>query len=153
MCLTSFLFVPAQPQNSSIGRPPFRVAENDLGIIRDPVWQGAFDLTRELYEFAGDRHHLWFTWRPALVLWLGVIVYAGLARRRLWPLMWPGFLIGWHGFNVAATLLTQEFRLAFPLYLASLMSLPLLWFAFRPGELRREEPLAAGVADWGSLAD
>ena len=153
VCLTSFLFLPAQPTDSAIGRPPFRVADNDLGITRDPVWERAFDLTRELYDFAGDPHHLWYTWRPALVLWLGAITYGLLARRRLWPLMWPGFLIGWHAVNVALTALTQEFRLAFPLYLAALMSLPLVWFAFRPEEARLGDPQSPVVTGGRPLQD
>lgn len=152
-CLTSFLFQPAQPRDSFMGRPPFRVADNDLGITRDPVWQGAFDFTRELYAFAGNSQHLWYTWRPALVLWLGVATYALLARRRHWPLLWPGLLIGWHLVNVAVTALTQEFRLAFPLYMASLMSLPLLWFAIRPLELRLPDAKIPGEPRGGSLVD
>ncbi len=156
-CLTSFLYAPGQPEGFRIVRPPLRIADNDQGIRRDPIWQGAFDLTRELYEFAGASHRLWYTWRPALVLWLGAITYALVARRRLWTLLWPGLLIGWHGFNVAVTALTQEFRLAFPLYVASLMSLPLLWFAYRPDQLHHPEPgsdpLGASVADGRALAD
>ena len=67
--------------------------------------------------------------------------------------MWPGFLIGWHAVNVALAALTQEFRLAFPLYLAALMSLPLVWFAFRPEEARLGDPQSPIVTGGRPLQD
>jgi len=44
----------------------------------------------------------------------------------------PAALLGIHFLNVAAFSLNHEFRLAFPLYVAGILSLPLLWFAFNP---------------------
>ncbi len=53
----------------------------------------------------------------------------------------PGALLGIHLLNVAATSLNHEFRLAFPLYVAGLLSLPLLWFARHPEQLAQPDRL------------
>jgi uncharacterized membrane protein YhaH (DUF805 family) len=134
-CRAEYLVRPGQPSDAYLHRPPFAIPENDLGIARDPVWSVAYDATREVFRFANDPGRLWFTWRPALVLWATALTYAALVWRRLRPLYWPAGLLAIHLINVAATSLNHEFRLAFPLYVAGIMSLPLLWFVRFPGDL------------------
>jgi hypothetical protein len=74
---------------------------------------------------------LWLTWRPALVIWLGILTYVGVAfRRRLRPILWAAVLIAAQTLNVAATSPAQEFRFAFGIYLLMWLSLPLAWLVF-----------------------
>lgn len=150
-CTASYLLVPAQPESSYLQRPPFEIFENDLGINREPVVDAAFDITLDVFQFAEPSGRLWLTWRPALVVWLTVATYAALAWRRHRQLLWPGLLIAAHVFNVAATSLSHQFRLAFPIYVAGLLSLPLLWFLYRPSDL--QSPSVLGIADRGALED
>ncbi|MBT8203696.1 MAG: hypothetical protein HKN74_14405 [Acidimicrobiia bacterium] len=146
-CRASYLFVPAQPAEAFLQRPPFAIPENDLGLTRDPISEAAYDFTREVYRVANDPAWLWLLWRPAVVIWAALATYAALARPGTRHVLLPGSLLGAHLINVAATSLNHEFRLAFPLYVAGIMSLPLLWFAADPARL------AAGavVVDGGTL--
>lgn len=148
-CRASYLFVPAQPADAYLQRPPFAIPENDLGLRRDPLSTTAYDVTREVFRIANDPAWLWLLWRPALVIWAALATYAVLARPGTRILLVPGSLLGAHLINVAATSLNHEFRLAFPLYVAGLMSLPMLWFAAEPARL------AAGsvVVNRRALAD
>ncbi len=134
-CRASFLLIPDQPENSYLSRPQFGIPANDQGIERSPVWSAAYDGTREIFFRAGSDSWLWLTWRPALVIWSMLAAYAALARRRTRMLLLPGSLLGIHLLNVAATSLNHEFRLAFPLYVAGILSLPLLWFVRHPDRL------------------
>ncbi len=53
--------------------------------------------------------------------------------------------------NVAFTSLNHEFRLAFPLYLAGILSLPLLWFVRHP--VRLPHPVGRVVVTQRPLLD
>jgi len=145
-CRASFLLVPGQPADSYLLRPPYSIPANDLGLERSPRWSVASDLTRRVFANAESRSWLWLTWRPALIVWLTFATYLVLARRHTRRLVLPAALLGFHFLNVAAFSLNHEFRLAFPLYVAGILSLPLLWFIARPDSLPDE------VSD-GSLPD
>ncbi len=134
-CRSSYLLVPDQPENSYLSRPQFGVPANDQGIERSPIWSAAYDGTREVFFQAGSDSWLWLTWRPALVIWSMLATYAALARHRTRALLLPGALLAIHLVNVAATSLNHEFRLAFPLYIGGILSLPLLWFVRHPDRL------------------
>jgi hypothetical protein len=134
-CRASFLFLPRQPENAYLQRPPFRISPNELGLERAPLWTFAYERTLDVFAAVEPRGRLWLTWRPALVIWLTIATYAALVARGARVLLVPGALFGAHLVNVAATSLNQEFRLAFPLYLAGLLSLPLLWFVRYPDRL------------------
>jgi hypothetical protein len=137
-CRASYLFVPPQPDSSYLHRPPFAIAENTLDLMRDPLWEPAFDATRFVFRNAESDGWLWLTWRPALAIWAMIATYAAVARRaRL--LLIPGTLVGIHLINVAATSLNHEFRIAFPLYVTAIMSLPLWWFVRYPERLAQPE--------------
>ncbi len=137
-CRASYLFLPPQPDNSYLHRPPFAVPDNTQGLKRSPVWSGAFDATRWVFRNAESPGWLWLTWRPALVIWAMIATYGALAlRRRI--LLIPGTLLGFHLLNVAVTSLNHEFRFAFPLYVAAIMSLPLWWFVRYPERLAEPE--------------
>ncbi|HSG80201.1 MAG TPA: DUF6020 family protein [Acidimicrobiia bacterium] len=133
VCAASYLVLPSQPDDGFFHRPPFDIAENDLGIVRAPLSDRAFDATFAVYRWIEPAGRLWFTWRPALAIWLGIATYLALARRRrLRPLLWPGLLFATHLLNVAATTPAQEFRFAYPLYLVALLGVPLLSLATWP---------------------
>jgi len=149
-CAASYLLVPAQPSDGFFHRPPFDIPPNTLGIVRDPVSDRAFSVTKSLYVWAEPAGRLWLTWRPALVIWLGIITYIGVAlRRRLWPILWAAVLIVAQTLNVAATSPAQEFRFAFGIYLLMWLSLPLLWLVVRPSDAT----LAPWVVDDGTQLD
>ena len=133
-CRSSFLFLPPQPDDAYLQRPPFAIAENTAGLKRSPVWSRAFDTTRFVFRNAESSNLLWLAWRPAVVIWAMIATYAALARRAR-ILLIPGTLLGIHLLNVAATSLNHEFRLAFPLYVTAIMSLPLWWFVRNPEAL------------------
>ncbi|NNL12290.1 MAG: hypothetical protein HKO82_01215 [Acidimicrobiia bacterium] len=137
-CRASYLFVPSQPDDAYLHRPPFAIAENNQGLTREPVWSPAFDMTRWVFRNAESDGWLWLTWRPALAIWTMIATYAAAARRAR-VLLIPGTLVAIHLLNVAATSLNHEFRLAFPLYVTAFMSLPLWWFVRYPERLSQAE--------------
>jgi hypothetical protein len=137
-CRASFLLVPGQPEDAYLQRPPFSIPANDLGLERSPRWSVAADLTGDVFVNAESPSWLWLTWRPALIIWATIATYVALARRRTRPLVLPAALLGFHLLNVAAFSLNHEFRLAFPLYVAGILSLPLLWFVANPESLPLE---------------
>lgn len=125
-CAASYLYLPAQPDDAYLHRPPFAIPENTLGIARDPMLGAAYDLTLRVFQFAEPPERLWLTWRPALVLFAGTLagIFVWFRRPRIWR--WPSALMAIHLLNVFMTSLNQEFRFAFPLYLMALLSLPLV---------------------------
>ncbi len=125
-CAASYLFVPGQPDDAYLHRPPFAIPDNDLGIVRRPLVPLAYDVTLAVFQFSEPPERLWLTWRPALVLMAGAAVWAFVALRRPRHWLWPAALIGVHLLNVVLTSLNQEFRFALPLYLMALLSLPLV---------------------------
>jgi hypothetical protein len=137
-CRASFLLVPGQPGDAYLQRPPFSIPANDLGLERSPRWSVAADVTGEIFTRAESPSWLWLTWRPALIIWATIATYLALARGATRPLVLPAALLGFHLLNVAAFSLNHEFRLAFPLYVAGILSLPLLWFVAKPGSLPPE---------------
>jgi len=137
-CRASFLLVPGQPEDAYLQRPPFSIPANDLGLERSPRWSVAADLTGDVFANAESASWLWLTWRPALIIWATIATYLALTRRQTRPLVLPAALLGFHLLNVAAFSLNHEFRLAFPLYVAGILSLPLLWFVANPESLPLE---------------
>jgi hypothetical protein len=141
-CAASYLLVPAQPADGFFHRPPFDIPPNTLGIAREPVSDRAFSVTKSLYVWVEPAGRLWLTWRPALVIWLGILTYVGIAlRRRLRPILWAAVLIAAQMLNVAATSPAQEFRFAFGIYLLMWLSVPLAWLVFRPSEATLGSPV------------
>ncbi|MGH8874950.1 MAG: DUF6020 family protein, partial [Acidimicrobiia bacterium] len=149
LCAASYLWVPAQPDGVFFHRPPYAIAPNDLEIEREPLSWRAFFLTEDIFVWAEQPGRLWLTWRPALPLWLAAVIYAGLAARRLWPLLWPGGLLFFQLLNVVVTTTGQEFRYAFPIYLMSWLSLPLASLVFRPAAAELEADIPAEPAGIG----
>ncbi len=156
-CAADYLLWPPQPRGAYFHRPPFDIAANDLGIVRDPISERAFDLTFDVFQWVEPNGRLWLTWRPALAVWLGLATFAGAAfRPRLRILLLPGALFVLHLANVAATTPAQEFRFAFPLYLIGLLAAPLWWLVARPADAdltgpgeapeRQPHPVPADVA-------
>lgn len=134
-CAASYFFVPPQPTDAFFHRPPFDIPPNTLGVERRPISDRAYAMTKALYVWIEPAERLWLTWRPALVVWAGILTYGALAlRRRLRPLLWPGSLIAAQLLNAAATTPAQEFRFAFGVYLLCLASLPLWWLILRPDD-------------------
>ncbi len=132
LCAASYLFVPVQPDDAYLHRPPFAVPENDLGISRDPIVDSAYDLTFAVFQAVEPADRLWLTWRPALILYAGLAVWVFIAARRPRSWLLPGALFGIHFINVSITSLNQEFRFALPLVIMALLSLPLLLTPDRP---------------------
>jgi hypothetical protein len=135
LCVTSYLFVPWQPQSTSMQVPPAGIPANDLGIERSPLSWKLFLGTKAVYDWSLRPEVSWLAWRPALPLWLALVTYLGVAiRPPLRPLFWPGALLVIQLTNTALTSTGHEFRFAFPIYLMSWLSLPLAWLALRPQE-------------------
>ena len=108
-------------------------------------------MTLDIFGAAESGSWLWVAWRPAIVIWLTLATLGALAWRRQWALLIPGALFAIHLLNVAGTSLNHEYRLAFPLYVAGLMSLPLWWFVVFPEPLQRS--VNRDVSNGGSLFD
>ncbi len=133
LCAADYLFWPPQPSSSYFQRPPFVMQENQYGIDFDPIVKRAQSVTLEIVKWAEQPGRLWLTWRPALAVWLAIVVYAGIAwRRRLRVLLLAGALLAAQLINVAATSPAQEFRFAFGIYVIALLSGPLLWLVAKP---------------------
>ena len=156
-CAASYLFGPAQPDGAFFHRPPFDIASNDRGWVRDPIVWRAYRATLAIYQWAEPDSRLWLTWRPALVVWAAALTYLGVAlRKSLRLLLVPGALILAQLLNVVVTTPAQEFRFAFGIYVMGWLSLPLLWLVARPSEAalittevdgRAEHRLGAGSSD------
>ena len=130
LCAGSFLFVPGIREGGYLHRPPFEFPPNSFGIERQPLSDRAYRLTRDVYVWAEADSRIWFTWSPAIPIVVASIGYAAVALRRSsrrWAL--PGWLLLLHIINVVATSPGHEFRYAFPLYLISLLSLPMTGYA------------------------
>jgi len=141
-CAASFLFVPWPRDGSYLHRPPFEIPPNTLGIARDSISDRAYSFTLAQYQWIEKPGVEWLTWRPALVVLVGIATYIGIGvRRRLRPLLWAGGLIGAQLLNVAAMTPAHEFRYAFGVYLLCLMSLPFWWLIIRPDEALIGPPL------------
>jgi hypothetical protein len=129
-CVGSFLFVPQQPAGAYFHRPPFDIAANDLGIVRDPISFRVHSATLRVFEWVSPAGRLWLTWRPALAVWLAAAAFGLLAwRGRLGPFVLVVALIGAQALNVMLTSPAQEFRFGFGIYLVCLLSVPLAWLA------------------------
>ncbi len=140
-CAANYLLWPPQPEGAYFQRPPFEIAANDLGVVRDPLSDWAFERTLDVFQWAEPDGRLWLTWRPALAVWLAIAAYAGIAYRpRLRVLLLGAALIAAQMANVAATTPAQEFRFAYGVYLLSLLSAPLLWLVARPADARLARP-------------
>lgn len=149
-CAADYLILPVSRTGSFLHYPPFDIPQNELGVTRNPVSERLFAATLDLYQWVEDPTHRWLTWRPALMILLGLLTWAGVAVRRGTRALWPaGALFLIHLGNVAATTPAQEFRYAFPLYAVSLLSLPLWWLIVRS----LHQPLALGVVDDGPCDD
>jgi hypothetical protein len=127
-CAGEYLLSPFNRTGTFVHRPPFDIWANDLGLVRDPLSDRAYDVTLWAYQVIEHPRLEWLTWRPAVYTLLGLITYAAVWwRRRLRPLEWIGLLFVIHLGNVFATSPSHEFRYAFGLYLISLASIP-LWY-------------------------
>lgn len=136
-CAADYLLWPPQPDDAYFHRPPFEIALNDLGIVRNSISDRAYQLTLDVFQWAEPNGRLWLTWRPALAIWLAIATYVGIALRRDLRILLLAFaLFAAQLANVAATSPAQEFRFAFALYLIGLMSAPLLWLVVRPQDAR-----------------
>jgi hypothetical protein len=145
-CAADYLIWPPQPSTSYFQRPPFVMADNPYGIEFDPVSDRAQSVTKSILDWSNEPDHLWLTWRPALVVWLAVATYVGLAwRRRLRVLLLGGALVACQMFNVALTTPAQEFRFAFGVYVMALLSLPLWWLIVKPDSARVADPQGGGM--------
>lgn len=133
LCLTSYLFVPWQPQSDSMQVPPAEIPVNDLRVERAPLSWTLFLGTKAFYDWSLRPEVSWLGWRPALPLGLALATYLGIALRPLLrPLLWPGALLVAQLTNTALTSTGHEFRFAFPIYLVSWLSLPLAWLVLHP---------------------
>jgi hypothetical protein len=125
-CAAEYLFSPINRTDTFVHRPPFDIWPNTLGLARDPISDRAFDVTFAMYKAAEQSEIEWLTWRPALVILMGLATAAGVWwRRSLRPLRWIGAFYVIHLVNVAVTSPAHEFRYAYGLYLISLATLPL----------------------------
>ncbi len=125
-CAAEYLLSPVNRTDTYVHRPPFDIWPNTLGLARDPISDRAYDLTLAMYKAAEQSEIEWLTWRPALVILMGLATTVAVwSRRGLRPLRWIGAFFVIHLVNVAATSPAHEFRYAYGLYLISLATLPL----------------------------
>jgi len=132
-CAGEYLLSPYNRTGTFVHRPPSEIWPNDLGLERAPVSDRAYAVTLWAYKVVEHKRIEWLTWRPAIVVLLGLITYAAVWRRReLRPLRWVGLLFVVHLGNVFITSPSHEFRYAFGLYLISLASIPLWYLIIDP---------------------
>ncbi len=132
VCAANFLYSPVQPEDAYFHRPPYDIPPNEVGLVRAPRSNQAFDVTDRIWRWSEG--HLWLMWRPAIVLIPALLVAAALwAIRETRRLFLPVALFLIHLGNVALTSPAQELRYAYPLYLVAVLTLPLAYLVFRPG--------------------
>jgi len=130
-CLAAYLFVPGQAAQWYVQRPPFEIPPNEFGVDRQPRSKLARAISVRVFEWSETRGWLWMTWSPALAIWAGMVSYGLLAFRRDKRFRLAAVLFFTQLANVALTTSVQEFRYAFGVYLLGLLSVPLVWVAFR----------------------
>ena len=146
-CAAEYLLSPINRTDTFVHRPPFDIWPNTLGLARDPISDRAFDVTFAMYRAAEQSEIEWLTWRPALVILMGLATAIGVWwRRGLRPLRWIGAFYVIHLVNVAVTSPAHEFRYAYGLYLISLATLPLWVLVADPARAA----ISAGVSDASS---
>ena len=132
VCAASFLFVPGHPLGDRYETYVYNVPINELGLARDSLWEGAFNMTKAILVRTDQPQQLWLFWRPGLLVWPALAAYVVLAVRRRTHLLWPGLALGAHLLVAALTVRSPSFREAFAVYALSFLSLPLWWLAVRP---------------------
>jgi hypothetical protein len=146
-CAAEYLFSPINRTDTFVHRPPFEIWPNTLGLARDPISERAFDVTFAMYRAAEQSEIEWLTWRPALVVLMGLATAAAVWwRRGLRPLRWIGAFYVIHLVNAAVTSPAHEFRYAYGLYLISLATFPLWILVADPARAA----ISGGVSDASS---
>lgn len=125
LCNASYLAIPRQPADAYLQRPPYAIPDNGLGIARQPLSGVAYRVTRHVFVWAESPSVLGVLWRPALPLLAAVAAFIVVGTRTQWRLLWPALLVGALVVNELLIVMAQEFRFVFPIYLTSLLSVPL----------------------------
>lgn len=149
-CAGEYLLSPFNRTDTFVHRPDYNIWPNTIGLARDPISDRAFEVTSWMYKQAERSSIEWLTWRPAIVMLLGILTYVALwFRRPLKPLRWITVLFGIHLANVFFTSPSHEFRYAFGLYLMALASLP-LWYLIVSPDKAAIEPKTTESSGVGS---
>ena len=112
LCASSYLYSPFQ--DSYVQFPPV-LPQTDPDLVIEPVVDQALSVTKPVYVWMEQPEHFWITWRPALVVLVGVIAAGAMLLQRATHLGAWLYLI--HFGNVVATSPAHEFRYGFPLYI------------------------------------
>jgi hypothetical protein len=131
-CAARFLFLPSPRAGERYQTYSYNVPPNTLGLTRDSLWEGGFNMTKALLVRTDQPDKLWLWWRPGLAVWPALAllgVAAVRARRLLWPMaVFVAFLA-----MAVLTVRTSSFREAFPVFVLASLSLPLWWPAVSAG--------------------
>ena len=152
VCASNFLYSPAQPDGVYFHRPPYEIPSNEVGLTRRPVVEAAFQVTDRIWRWAEVDGRLWLTWRPAIVLLpalAAVVLFAARPEGRRFLI--PSVILLAHLANVAATSPAQEFRFAYPLYLMSALTIPLVWPVLMGQEETRRRPSESRRSSSGAM--
>jgi len=125
-CAARFLFVPSPRAGERYQTYSYIVPPNTLGLTRDSLWKGGFNMTKALLVRTDQPDKLWLWWRPGVMVWptLALTVLAAVRVRRL---LWPMAVFGAFLATAVLTVRTSSFREAFAVCALAGLSVPLWW--------------------------
>ena len=120
------------PLNPNIGR---WIVENNFGIAEDSKFPQMLPGIMKIIEFTQENPIAFrIFWRPALLLYLLLIVSGALLLRwKNWRTLIPAIPVLVHSFTLMAVELSHEYRFQYPLTLVALWSIGLIFITWRKG--------------------
>jgi hypothetical protein len=105
------------------------IPQNELGLSTQSQWPAMRRLITKLLDWSERPEVIWLLWRPALYLYIILLLTAVVAYRMQEP-RWLIFAVPAMLQSVSLLLVNvgQDFRYQFSIYLISLISLCLLWW-------------------------
>jgi hypothetical protein len=105
------------------------IPQNELGLSTQSQWPAMRRLITKLLDWSERPEVIWLLWRPALYLYIILLLTAAVAYRMQEP-RWLIFAVPAMLQSVSLLLVNvgQDFRYQFSIYLISLISLCLLWW-------------------------
>jgi hypothetical protein len=115
------------------------IPPNDLGLSTQSRWPAMRQLITKLLDWSERPKVIWFLWRPALYLYIVVLLTVIVAYRMREP-RWLLFAVPAVLQSVSVLLANagQDFRYQFSVYLIGLLSLCLLWIGVPKHQEMRE---------------
>jgi hypothetical protein len=132
-CVTSMIWRVTQSSGGYLDTAPYGTIEkNSSGIVSDSQWPLAQNFLTRLVDRSRQVNYSWWTWRPALYLYLTlyvvVVTAIRLKQKSILMLALPSLL---NSLVLLALITVQDFRFQYPIYVIGLVAPALLFIHTR----------------------